>query len=71
MTIEPGKLLAGIDQPADLKLLPEDKLALLCDELRHFIIDVVSLNPGHLGASLGVVDLPSLCTMFSKRLTTG
>ncbi|HHN48221.1 MAG TPA: 1-deoxy-D-xylulose-5-phosphate synthase [Bacteroidales bacterium] len=57
MIAEPGKLLAAINQPADLKLLPEDKLPELCDELRQFIIDVVSSTPGHLGASLGVVEL--------------
>lgn len=57
MTIEPGELLAGIDHPADLKRLSEEQLAELCDEIRHFIIDAVSFNPGHLGASLGVVEL--------------
>jgi 1-deoxy-D-xylulose-5-phosphate synthase len=57
MTTEPGKLLSAINQPADLKLLAEDNLPELCDELRQFIIDVVSFIPGHLGASLGVVEL--------------
>jgi len=57
MTAEPGKLLASIDRPDELRALPEEKLAELCDELRQFIIDVVSFNPGHLGASLGVVEL--------------
>ncbi|MBE0663094.1 MAG: 1-deoxy-D-xylulose-5-phosphate synthase [Bacteroidales bacterium] len=57
MTTEPGKLLATINTPADLRQLPEDLLPALCDELRQYIIDVVSLNPGHLGASLGVVEL--------------
>lgn len=57
MIAEPGKLLANIDQPADLKQLAEDKLPELCEELRQFIIDVVSSTPGHLGASLGVVEL--------------
>jgi 1-deoxy-D-xylulose-5-phosphate synthase len=57
MTAEPGKLLATIDQPADLRFLTEDILPELCDELRQYIIDVVSSTPGHLGASLGVVEL--------------
>lgn len=57
MTAEPGKILATIDQPDNLRLLPEDTLPELCDELRQFIIDVVSSTPGHLGASLGVVEL--------------
>lgn len=57
MTAEPGKILASIDQPDDLKLLAEDNLPELCDELRQYIIDVVSSTPGHLGASLGVVEL--------------
>lgn len=57
MTTEPGKLLATINVPADLRQLPEDLLPTLCAELRQFIIDVVSFTPGHLGASLGVVEL--------------
>jgi 1-deoxy-D-xylulose-5-phosphate synthase len=57
MTAEPGKILATIDQPDDLRLLAEDTLPELCDELRQYIIDVVSSTPGHLGASLGVVEL--------------
>jgi 1-deoxy-D-xylulose-5-phosphate synthase len=57
MTAEPGKILATIDQPADLRFLAEDTLPELCDELRQYIIDVVSSTPGHLGASLGVVEL--------------
>lgn len=57
MTTEVGKLLASIQQPADLKLLDKELLPELCNELRQFIIDVTSFNPGHLGASLGVVEL--------------
>ncbi len=50
-------LLNKIDSPEDMKdLLPEDLLT-LSKELRQFIIDEVSSNPGHLGASLGVVEL--------------
>lgn len=51
------KLLDGINSPEDLKKLKLDDLELLSTELRQFIIDVVSNNPGHFGASLGVVEL--------------
>jgi 1-deoxy-D-xylulose-5-phosphate synthase len=57
MLITPGKLLAQIDSPADLKKLDQAQLVQLCDELRHFIIDNVSVYGGHFGASLGVVEL--------------
>lgn len=51
------QLLNSISSPADLKKLDESQLPQVCDELRDFIIDVISSNPGHLGASLGVVEL--------------
>lgn len=54
---EPGKLLKAINSPADLRNLGEDDLLQVCQEVRDFIIDCVSLNPGHFGASLGVVEL--------------
>lgn len=57
MLIEPGKLLAGINGPEDIKKLDQAELVQLCDELRHFIIDNVSVYGGHFGASLGVVEL--------------
>src|ERR1700755_1625758 len=57
MEITPGPLLQTIDSPADLKKLPREKLHQLCDELRQYIIDVVSVHGGHFGASLGVVEL--------------
>lgn len=57
MLITPGKLLAQINQPDDLKKLDQAELVQLCDELRHFIIDNVSVYGGHFGASLGVVEL--------------
>ncbi len=53
----PGKLLDTINSPFDLKKLKEEDLSKLCSEIRQFIIDVVSCNPGHFGASLGVVEL--------------
>lgn len=57
MLITPGKLLAKINGPADLKGLDQVQLVQLCDELRQFIIDNVSVYGGHFGASLGVVEL--------------
>lgn len=57
MLITPGKLLAQINNPDDLKKLDQLQLVQLCDELRHFIIDNVSVYGGHFGASLGVVEL--------------
>lgn len=57
MLITPGKLLAQINEPADLKKLDQAQLVQLCDELRQFIVDNVSVYGGHFGASLGVVEL--------------
>ncbi len=50
-------LLSNIYNPADLRLLKEEQLAQVAQELRQFIIDIVSVKEGHLGASLGVVEL--------------
>ena len=50
-------LLSAINGPVDLKKLSQDELITLSAELRQFIIDVVSSNPGHFGASLGVIEL--------------
>ena len=52
-----GSLLKNINDPTDLRKLKVEKLPALCEELRQFIIDEVSHNPGHFGASLGVVEL--------------
>ena len=49
-------LLSYIDSPNDLRKLTVNQLPQLAQELRDFIIDVVSVKEGHLGASLGVVD---------------
>jgi len=57
MLITPGPLLKKINSPADLKKLDQAQLVQLCDELRQFIIDNVSVYGGHFGASLGVVEL--------------
>ncbi|MDR9417555.1 1-deoxy-D-xylulose-5-phosphate synthase [Gracilimonas sp.] len=54
---KPGALLGSIDSPADLKKLKPEQLQDVCDELRQFIIDMVSVHGGHFGASLGVVEL--------------
>ena len=48
-----GNLLMGIKYPEDLRKLSEKELEQVCKELRDFIIDVVSVNGGHFGASLG------------------
>lgn len=50
-------LLSRINTPADLRKLAPEDLAQVSSELRQFIIDVVCNNPGHFGASLGVVEL--------------
>ncbi len=47
----------NINSPTDLKTFIKEELPAVCDELRQFIIDEVSKNPGHLGSSLGVVEL--------------
>ncbi|MCK3683736.1 1-deoxy-D-xylulose-5-phosphate synthase [Maribellus sp. YY47] len=52
-----GNLLEKINSPADLKKLSKGELNEVCKELRDYIIDIVSTNPGHFGASLGVVEL--------------
>jgi 1-deoxy-D-xylulose-5-phosphate synthase len=50
-------LLSSINYPEDLRQLVEGQLPLVAKELRDFIIDIVSTKEGHLGASLGVVEL--------------
>src|SRR5215468_6837503 len=57
MEITPGELLRQINSPEDLRKLPREQLHQLSDELRQYIIDVVSVYGGHFGASLGVVEL--------------
>jgi 1-deoxy-D-xylulose-5-phosphate synthase len=52
-----GRLLEKINSPSDLKKYKPEELPAICNDLRDFIIDVVSINPGHFGASLGVVEL--------------
>jgi len=57
MHFEAGPLLSNISTPEDLKKVPRDKLHQVCDELRQYIIDVVSVQGGHFASSLGVVEL--------------
>lgn len=57
MEISPGPLLQTINSPDDLKHLSREQLYQVCDELRQYIIDVVSVHGGHFAASLGVVEL--------------
>ena len=57
MEIVPGTLLKDINSPDDLKKLGREQLHQICDELRQYIIDVVSVHGGHFAASLGVVEL--------------
>ena len=52
-----GNLLSTINNPTDLRQLDEVQLPQVAQELRDFIIDIVSVKEGHLGASLGVVEL--------------
>ena len=52
-----GDLLQNINSPSDLRKLKKDQLPELSKELREYIIDIVSDKGGHLGASLGVVEL--------------
>jgi 1-deoxy-D-xylulose-5-phosphate synthase len=57
MEIKPGSLLSNINSPDDLKKINREDLYKVCDELRQYIIDVVSVYGGHFAASLGVVEL--------------
>lgn len=57
MPFKAGELLDKIVYPSDLRKLKPEQLTQVCDELRQFIIDVVSQKGGHFGASLGVIEL--------------
>lgn len=57
MQFDAGDLLSKINDPSDLKKLKEDQLEQVSQELRQYIIDLVSVNGGHFAASLGVVEL--------------
>ncbi len=57
MQFPAGPILGKINSPADLRKLASKDLPNVCQELRQFIIDHVSVNGGHFGASLGVTEL--------------
>ncbi len=50
-------LLDKVDSPKDIKRLSMDELRLLCGEIRQYMIECCAVNPGHLGSSLGAVEL--------------
>ena len=60
-----GELLQKINIPEDLRKLKDIQLTQVCDELRDFIVDVVSQKGGHFGASLGVVEL-TVCLLYTS-----
>jgi len=57
LTTNMFKYLNTINSPADLKQLPKEALPVLCKELRDFIVEELSHNPGHLASSLGAVEI--------------
>lgn len=57
MEAKAGEFLEQINYPSDLKKFKEEDLERICSELRQFIVDTVSVNGGHFGSSLGVVEL--------------
>ena len=50
-------ILDNINSPSDIKGLGVDELRTLCQEIRHYMIECCAVNPGHLGPSLGAVEL--------------
>jgi 1-deoxy-D-xylulose-5-phosphate synthase len=56
-TLDTSDILSHIDSPADLRKLPVEALPGVCEALRHKILEELSCNPGHLGSSLGAVEL--------------
>lgn len=50
-------LLEGISEPKDLRRLPLSSLPVLCREIRSFLLDQLSVHPGHLASSLGAVEI--------------
>ena len=53
----PYTILDKVDSPADIKRLSIEQLRVLCSEIRDYMIECCSVNPGHLGPSLGAVEL--------------
>ncbi len=56
MEVRPTTLIDHINSPADLRALSPEQLPQVCSELRQYILEVLSVTPGHLGSSLGAVD---------------
>ena len=57
MLIEPGKLLRNINSPDDLKKLDQAQLVKVCDELRQYIIDIVSVLQNDSGTAANLLDV--------------
>ncbi|MEG2727919.1 MAG: 1-deoxy-D-xylulose-5-phosphate synthase [Mucinivorans sp.] len=57
MEVKNKKYLELVNSPEDLRRLSIDELPLYCNELRQFIVSQVSINPGHLGSSLGALEI--------------
>lgn len=55
--INAGPLLSSINSPADLRKLPVGELPQLCGEIRDYLIQNLSKNPGHFGSSMGAVEI--------------
>lgn len=57
--LDPGlyPMLAAIGSPADLRRLEVDRLPDLCREIRHFLVHVLAVNPGHFASSMGAVEI--------------
>lgn len=53
MEVRPTTLIDHINSPADLRALKPEQLPQVCRELRRYILEVLSVTPGHLGSSLG------------------
>ena len=51
------RLLDKVNSPQDIKNLSIEELRELCSEIRHYMIECCAVNPGHLGSSLGAVEL--------------
>ena len=71
MASEEYKLLDTISSPRELKKLSEEELSAYCDELRRYIIDECSVNPGHLASSLGAVELAAALHYRSEERRVG
>lgn len=56
-TVKCGPLLSAVSCPADVRKLPVEKLPQLCAEIREFLIESLSVNPGHFASSMGAVEL--------------